>query len=106
MAEGYRALTAENTRYRLAEANKALPEITRALVEEFGSAAAEYYKKAVSRDGLREAIAAAGLYGSKDLARALVLLGRETSEDFTPSGGRGHEKKPKSIKEGATFSYS
>jgi hypothetical protein len=106
MAEGYRALTAENAEARLAEAREAAAGITRDLVEEFGPEAAEYYRKATARGGLQGAIAAAGLYGNRDLARALVLLGRETSEGSTPSGGSGREKKSRSIKEGATFSYS
>jgi hypothetical protein len=106
MAEGYRGLMAEESAARLAEARKAAPEIARGLVDEFGSEAAEYYKKAVSRNNLRSAIVESGLYGNKDIARALVLLGRETSEDHTPSGGSGREKKLRSIREGATFSYS
>jgi hypothetical protein len=106
MMEGYKALMGEMEAAQREAANKALPEITRGLVDEFGADAVEYYRKGAARSGLKEAIARSGLYGNKDIARAIVLLGRETSEDFTPQGKRGQETKPKSIKEGATFSYS
>jgi hypothetical protein len=59
---------------------------TAKLVEEFGTAAAEYYRKALSHNQLGAALDKAGLKAHPDLGRALVLLGREMSEDYTPAG--------------------
>jgi hypothetical protein len=65
---------------------EAVKATTAKLVEEFGPAAAEYYKKALSHNNLGAVLAKAGLKAHPDISRALVLLGRETSESYTPEG--------------------
>jgi hypothetical protein len=80
----------------------AVKETAGKLVEEFGAAASEYYRTALSRNGLGKVLAEAGLKSHPDLARALALLGREMSEDSTvagrPSGGGS---APVTLAEGA-----
>jgi hypothetical protein len=57
------------------------------LVAEFGAAASEYYTKALNHNGLGAALAKAGLKSHPDLGRALVLLGKDMSEESTVPGG-------------------
>jgi hypothetical protein len=109
MAEGYQSIMAARAAENIRTAKEKTPEIARAIVDEFGTEAEIYYKRAVAGNGLNKLLMANGLAANKDLARALVLLGREMSEDSVLTGSAlsgGRAKKPKSIREGATFSYS
>ena len=57
--------------------------------------------------GLNSLLARSGLGADKQLARALVLLGREMSEDYTPGGrSRGAEKPPRRLNEGAQIDFN
>jgi hypothetical protein len=66
---------------------KAVKETVAKLIDEFGTAAPDYYRKALGKNGLGALLGKHGLKSHPDLGRALVLLGREMSEDFTPGGG-------------------
>jgi hypothetical protein len=81
---------------------RAVKETTEKLVGEFGPEAAAYYKKALGHKDLGAVLAEAGLKSHPEIGRALVLLGREMSEDSTVPGrraGSGHE--PVTLAEGA-----
>jgi hypothetical protein len=106
MLDGYRSLEKERITAYTRDAAEKAPEISKALVEEFGAEASAYYHKAVSKNKLNSLIVQSGLGANKDIARALVLLGREMSEDYTPSSGRSRKPEPETIKNGAMFSYS
>lgn len=84
----------------------AVKETTGKLIDEFGPAAAEYYKKALSHNGIGALLAQFGLKSHPDIGRALVLLGREMSEEYTPSGkAAGGRAKPVTLAEGARLYY-
>jgi hypothetical protein len=103
---GLRELTRAREEGFLKAAKEAAPEVSKALVDEFGSDAGAYYRKAAVDTKLNTLLARSGLGANKDIARALVLLGREMSEDYTSAkSNAGGGKKPVSVKDGAMFSY-
>jgi hypothetical protein len=106
VVDGYRELVTKRTESFMQQAVEKAPEISKALVDEFGAEAAAYYRKAVEASKLNVRLAQAGLGADKNLARALTLLGREMSEDWTPAAGGRPGQKPQSVREGATFNYS
>ena len=80
----------------------AVKETVTKLVGEFGPAAADYYRKALGCNGLGKVLEGAGLKSHPDIGRALVLLGKEMSETYTPAGkppAGGHA--PLTLAEGA-----
>jgi hypothetical protein len=107
MLGGFRKIIAGRNAGYINEAVEAAPKIAAGLISEFGPDAAKYYQKACGHENLNKRIAAAGLGADKDLARALVMLGREMTEDSTPGGGGGARsyKKPESVKDGLNLSY-
>lgn len=105
MLDGWKSMMKSKEAAFIKAAAEKAPTIAKELTEEFGSEAAAYYRKAVS-DGLNTLIAKSGLGANKNLARALCLLGREMSEDSTPSAGGRPAAGTKSVKEGGMFSYS
>ena len=105
MLDGYRSFIEARTRTFLEESVSKAPELAKGLTDEFGESAREYYHRAISHNNLNVLVAKAGLGGNKDLARALCLLGKEMSEDNTPSGNRRAEAKPVSYKDGAMLTF-
>ena len=104
MLEGYKGIIEARTADFLAKAKAEAPALAKALTEEFGAA---WYRKAVEGNGLNSLLARSGLGADKQLARALVLLGREMSEDCTPGGrSRGAEKPPQRLNEGAQIAFN
>lgn len=103
--EGYVLLDETRVQANVAKVKAAVPKIADDLVKEFGEDALEWHRKAVKDSGLNRELARNGLSANPVIARALVLLGREMTEDYTPSGSSGGRSKAKSILDGATFDY-
>ncbi|GMO28523.1 MAG: hypothetical protein Ta2B_09250 [Termitinemataceae bacterium] len=107
LAETYQTMMQNYLQKQVDGVQKAVTENSKELVDEFGAEATSWWKKAASAEkGLKEAIAKAGLGSSKALMRALVLLGRETSEESTPDGGRHGSGAAKTWAEGGGFKIS
>jgi hypothetical protein len=83
----------------------AAPKVVQDLIKEFGEAASTWHKNALKDRSLSRELARTGLSVNPTIARALVLLGREMTEDYTPSGSRGGTANPASIYDGAVFDY-
>ena len=103
--EGYAAYDEAKAASNLKRVREAAPKIAEGLVKEFGDEALSWHRNAVKSSGLNKALAYAGLSADPTIARALVLLGREMSEDYTPSAGSGGRGRPASVKDGGSFDY-
>jgi hypothetical protein len=103
--EGMVEMDEARDRAVLAKVKEAAPGILRDLKQEFGDDALLWYKNAVKNTALSKELARTGLSVNPTIARSLVLLGREMSEDYTPSGSRGGRTALKSFYEGANFDY-
>jgi hypothetical protein len=68
---------------------KAVKETVTKLIGEFGSAAAEFYRKALRHNKPGQTFDRAGLRSHPDIGRTLVLLGREMFEERTPAAKTG-----------------
>jgi hypothetical protein len=112
LADKYRELVGAATNRaletRVAGFETAVKENSVALTEEFGAEALNWWRKGVGLEkDLRATIAKAGLGGSKALMRALVLLGRETSEESTGgSNGRSGKSSARTWADGGGFGFS
>jgi hypothetical protein len=103
--EGYALLDEARVQTNIAKVKAAVPKIASDLKAEFGDDALTWHRNAVKNTGLNGVLAKNGLSANATIARALVLLGREMTEDYTPSGSSGGKSKGKSLLEGATFDY-
>jgi hypothetical protein len=103
--EGMTALDAAKDAATLARVKEGAGKVSRELIQEFGEDALTWHRNAVKDGKLGRELARTGLSVHPTIARALVLLGREMTEDYTPSGSRGGSAKPASIYDGATFDY-
>jgi hypothetical protein len=107
MLEGFKGIIEARTAGFLAKAKAEAPAIAKALTEEFGADGAAWYRKAVEGNKLNSLLARSGLGADRQLARALVLPGREMSEDYTPAGrSRGAERPPERLNDGARISFN
>jgi hypothetical protein len=105
MMEGMVQMESVQAQANFTKVKEAAPKVLQALKQEFGDEAPTWHKNAVKNSNLSKELARTGLSVNPTIARALVLLGREMSEDYTPTGSRGGKTSPKSIYEGATFDY-
>jgi hypothetical protein len=103
--EGMVTIDAAKDAATLAKVQEAAPKIAQDLVKEFGDDALQWHKNAVKNSNLSRELARTGLSVHPTIARALVLLGREMSEDYTPARSSSGKSSPQSIYEGATFDY-
>lgn len=102
MARGYQTLMRDATAARIKATDEGFRAIAPKLTDEFGAEAAQWFRKAAVQTGLSKQLRETGLGANSDIARALVLLGREMSEDSTLGGGAaGAAKRPTTLAEGA-----
>jgi hypothetical protein len=107
LADAYRTMLGNALKVVPEEVKKAVEENAKSLVNEFGADARSWWNKAAaSENGLRQAFAKAGLGKSKTLMRALTLLGREMTEESTPSGSTHGTATPKAWGEGGVFDFN
>ena len=106
LAAAYKTMIENAVKSVPEEVKKAVEANAKGLVDEFGADARNWWNKAAaSEKGLQQAFAKAGLGKSKTLMRALTLLGREMSEESTPSGSEHGSAAPKTWSEGGGFNF-
>jgi hypothetical protein len=106
MMEGMVQMDGARAQANFTKVKEAAPKLLQDLKQEFGDDAPTWHQNAVKNSNLSKELARTGLSVNPTIARALVLLGREMSEDYTPSGSHSGKTAPKSIYEGATFQYN
>lgn len=100
MADAFKSLMAERINRNVEKTRQAFPAISGKLIGEFGSEAAAYFRKA--EKGLGQSLKESEFGANPQIARALVLLGKEMSEESTPGGRAGtSSREPKTLNEGA-----
>ena len=105
--EAYQGMLNNATTNRVENLEKVVAENAKSLVDEFGAEARNWWNKAASSEkDLKVALAKSGLSGSKALMRAMVLLGRETSEESTQDGTSHGRAQAKTWAEGGKLNFS